>query len=454
MAQEPACSRAGSCDNRRSRSIPDQPLPKRLARFNLHVTNRVLGPVARQLPGFAVVSHVGRRSGRVYRTPVNLFRDDDRYVIALTYGADSQWVRNVLAAGAVDIETRGRRVHLVAPEVVHDAERSLVPEPVRPILRLARVSDFLLLRARARSATPSQTSVTVEGTTPTQIRAESFPDLGDEVMYPRLSAKKLEWLAELGKRRSFAAGETLYEQGQRDAPFLVIERGRVRVLDRKPGKDVWIAEADAGHVPRRHRDLHRRAGDRRVRRRRADRRDRLRPPGAARDARAWPEMGELILRTLMARREWHEAQRARRAAAHRPARLAARVRGARPARAQPRPGALVRRRHRPRERGDARLAADPARGDAGPRAQHGRCCATRRPPRSPASSACARRSTASASTSSCSAAGRRGSRPPSTAAPRGCARSWPRPGRPAARPAPARGSRTTSASRPGSPAPS
>jgi deazaflavin-dependent oxidoreductase (nitroreductase family) len=122
------------------------PLPKRLARFNLHVTNRVLGPVARRLPGFAVVSHVGRRSGRVRQTPVNLFRAGDRYVIALTYGADSQWVRNVLAAGAVDIETRGRRLRLVAPEVVHDAQRSLVPTPVRPVLGLARVSDFMLLR--------------------------------------------------------------------------------------------------------------------------------------------------------------------------------------------------------------------------------------------------------------------------------------------------------------------
>ena len=122
------------------------PLPKRLARFNRHVTNRVLGPAARRLPGFAVVVHARRRSGHLYRTPVNLFRDGDRYVIALTYGSDSQWVRNVLAAGAVDIETRGRRLHLVAPEVVHDAQRSLVPGPVRPILGLARVSDFMLLR--------------------------------------------------------------------------------------------------------------------------------------------------------------------------------------------------------------------------------------------------------------------------------------------------------------------
>jgi deazaflavin-dependent oxidoreductase (nitroreductase family) len=123
------------------------PLPKRLARFNRVVTNPVLGPLARRLPGFAVVLHVGRRSGRAYRTPVNLFHAQDRYVIALTYGSDSQWVRNVLAAGEVDVETRGRRVHLVEPEVVHDAQRSVVPGPVRAVLGLARVSDFMLLRS-------------------------------------------------------------------------------------------------------------------------------------------------------------------------------------------------------------------------------------------------------------------------------------------------------------------
>jgi deazaflavin-dependent oxidoreductase (nitroreductase family) len=131
------------------------PLPKRLARFNLLVTNRVLGPFARQLPGFAIVSHVGRRSGRAYRTPVNLFRSKDGYVIALTYGSDSQWVRNVLAAGAVDIETRGKRLHLVDPEIVHDTQRSRVPSPVRPMLRLANVTDFMVFqRARTERTNP------------------------------------------------------------------------------------------------------------------------------------------------------------------------------------------------------------------------------------------------------------------------------------------------------------
>jgi hypothetical protein len=73
-------------------------------------------------------------------------------VIALTYGADSQWVRNVLAAGGADIETRRRRLHLVDPEVVRDPARSLVPKPIRIPLWLANVDEFMLLkRADARS---------------------------------------------------------------------------------------------------------------------------------------------------------------------------------------------------------------------------------------------------------------------------------------------------------------
>jgi deazaflavin-dependent oxidoreductase (nitroreductase family) len=122
------------------------PLPKGLARFNRVATNRVVGPVAGRLPGFAVVTHVGRRSGRRYSNPVNMFRRGDRYVIALTYGADSQWVRNVLAAGEAEVETRGRRIRLVDPEVVHDETRSLVPAPVRPVLRAIDVADFMVLR--------------------------------------------------------------------------------------------------------------------------------------------------------------------------------------------------------------------------------------------------------------------------------------------------------------------
>jgi len=80
----------------------------------------------------------------------------------------------------------------------------------------------------------------------TQIRAEEFPDLDDEVMFPRMSAAKIDRLAREGERRTFNAGEVLYEQGVRECPFIVVVSGRVAILDRKPGKDVWVGEADGG----------------------------------------------------------------------------------------------------------------------------------------------------------------------------------------------------------------
>ena len=121
------------------------PAPRWLARVNRRVTNRVLGRLAPYLPGFGVVVHTGRVSHRVYRTPVNVFRHGQAYVIALTYGAHSEWVRNVLAAGACGLIVHGRRVDLSQPRLFHDATRSTMPGPVRVVLGLLGVSEFLEL---------------------------------------------------------------------------------------------------------------------------------------------------------------------------------------------------------------------------------------------------------------------------------------------------------------------
>ena len=122
------------------------PLPKALARFNLRVTNPVLGHLAWWMPGFAVLTHVGRRSGATYHSPVNLFRHDGAYVFACTYGADAQWVRNVLAAGGCHVRTCGHDVALTEPRLVHDPARSLVPAAVRVVLGAVGVEDFVVLR--------------------------------------------------------------------------------------------------------------------------------------------------------------------------------------------------------------------------------------------------------------------------------------------------------------------
>ena len=131
------------------------PIPKRVARFNKRVTNRITRHIAGWMPGFAIVTHVGRRSGRTYRTPVNVKGEVlgwpsslncDGFLFALMYGADSDWVRNVIAAGGCRIETRRRTYELREPQRFTDPTRAGVPVPVRWIMRRLDVEDFMTLR--------------------------------------------------------------------------------------------------------------------------------------------------------------------------------------------------------------------------------------------------------------------------------------------------------------------
>jgi deazaflavin-dependent oxidoreductase (nitroreductase family) len=129
-------------------------LGRRMAAVNRHVTNRLLGGVATSLPGFGVVLHVGRRSGRQYRTPVNVFRTPNGYLLALTYGSGAEWVKNVVAADGCELITRGRTERLRSPRLFRDDHRARVPIPARGILRLARVSEFLELDLDAAPLAP------------------------------------------------------------------------------------------------------------------------------------------------------------------------------------------------------------------------------------------------------------------------------------------------------------
>jgi deazaflavin-dependent oxidoreductase (nitroreductase family) len=121
------------------------PVPRWVARVNLHLTNRLIGPLASRLPGMGVVVHVGRKTHRQYRTPVMVFRRGDQLTIALTYGRESQWVHNVLAEGRCDLETQNRTLPLSHPRLFRDDSRKTMPRVVRLILGLLNVSDFLEL---------------------------------------------------------------------------------------------------------------------------------------------------------------------------------------------------------------------------------------------------------------------------------------------------------------------
>lgn len=96
-----------------------RPVHDAIRRFNRDVTNpRQLRRAGRPGAWASIVYHVGRNSGREYRTPVVAVAADDGFLFALPYGPGADWVRNVLAAGSATLEHEGRTLRVDRPELV------------------------------------------------------------------------------------------------------------------------------------------------------------------------------------------------------------------------------------------------------------------------------------------------------------------------------------------------
>ena len=120
-------------------------LPHSVGRFKRVVTNRVLVHLVGHGP-FVELEHVGRRSGRVYRVTLMAFRSGDRVTFALTYGPDTDWLRNVRAAAGGRLRVRGEILTLGAPvDLSGEAGLSRMPAAVRVALRLSGVDLFVEL---------------------------------------------------------------------------------------------------------------------------------------------------------------------------------------------------------------------------------------------------------------------------------------------------------------------
>ena len=130
-------------------------VPRFMRRVNRAFTNRLVAPLAGFVPPLALVHHVGRKTGRRYHTPVLAFAVEGGTLTPLPYGTDTDWVLNLLAAGSGEIEVAGRRTAVENPRVA-DAKDALelVPELLRPLLRLLNLPGFLLLDRAERPARP------------------------------------------------------------------------------------------------------------------------------------------------------------------------------------------------------------------------------------------------------------------------------------------------------------
>lgn len=131
--------------------------PSRFVRAVIRPLTKVLNPrmvkKAGQ-PGFdgaAQIHHVGRRSGRPYVTPAGARLAGEVFVIPLTFGNQSDWVRNVRAAGGCRIRLNGADYHAVQPEFADVAEvseliRSAYEPGMRAAFRVLGIRQVMLLR--------------------------------------------------------------------------------------------------------------------------------------------------------------------------------------------------------------------------------------------------------------------------------------------------------------------
>src|SRR4051794_11373988 len=117
-----------------------------MARFNRRVVNPLAARVVGSFPPYAMLEHRGRRSGRVYRSPIVALPTRGGVLVALTFGSRSDWVRNVRATGTARLLYAGRWWELDSPLVLGPREAlPLAPAPLRPLLHLIGFREYLHL---------------------------------------------------------------------------------------------------------------------------------------------------------------------------------------------------------------------------------------------------------------------------------------------------------------------
>ena len=128
-------------------------VPRRIAEFNKRVTNPAARTITPWLPNLGTLEHVGRKSGKRYRTPLLVFKTEDGFAVLVGYGLQTDWLKNVLASGLTVLRKRGRVVALVNPRVVSKAEAAALVVPgSRLLYRAFPYNEAAVLMTNAGSA--------------------------------------------------------------------------------------------------------------------------------------------------------------------------------------------------------------------------------------------------------------------------------------------------------------
>ena len=104
-------------------------VPRAIANFNRRITNPLARSITAWIPTQGTLEHIGRKSGKRYRTPLTVFDTRDGYIILVGYGLESDWLKNVLAGGATAMRKHGKTISVAEPRLVSKSEAATLVTP-------------------------------------------------------------------------------------------------------------------------------------------------------------------------------------------------------------------------------------------------------------------------------------------------------------------------------------
>ena len=117
------------------------PYPRWLAKIN----KRLFNPREVRRGKYPVVTHVGRRSGKTYQTPLDAFPTKTGYVLVARYGPKSDWIQNILSAGEASVRVDGQEHALTSPRLVGQEQALDALASDDPPAEFMKAQDFVLM---------------------------------------------------------------------------------------------------------------------------------------------------------------------------------------------------------------------------------------------------------------------------------------------------------------------